>query len=859
MHFTTGTVTVSSFADLSEVVSPVVESALEDQIRQDVTGTDLGLSEDWSGLQEAGDAWSVPEANETRVISTVETTPDSMLDTDLGSIAVSHTDIRSRLMVDAGGISADGPSDDGSSFDEHVINLDSDHFDLAGMNDLAIQSDENVANTITVSSSTELSQAISTLSAGSGGTIRVKVSDDLYTLDRWQVGSDSGTIQIIADDSSDRPVFSNVRLMSSKNITIKGVDFDSSDVGDRPGMDLDMSQCRNIKVLDSRFVSGCQGFVTNIAEAGKSLAVIQNSKDIVFSGNEISNYYQGLAVIDTVGVKVLDNTFSKMSGDGMRLSGVQDMLIEGNEFGQFYGSINDINHDDMIQVWSAPYNKLNTENLTIRDNIFNSSGGAASQTIFIKNETFGSTGVAFKNITIENNTIFNGHQHGITLYHADGATIRDNTLLWNKNATMQASIADTPYSLVPRINLTQVENAVVTGNITGGLWTDGAGFAGNVFVNYTNPNDPDYVANHFVNVLNPGRLDLRDLALTLTSAWNGHYGSAATQARTSGPLQAVIQQDAAGVTHTYESLSYDPSGLLDQSEARFTWLFGDGIGMTGHTVSRSFNSAGEHDVTLIVTTEDGSWDIVTRITEVTPDVLLDLDFDGKVADASDFGSTLTASAGGLLAKGLSGHGYRLDGTTKVVVDRSNDQFDTLESFTIDLALQRAANGDAGTFLHLHDSFTAAITADGALKFGMSPGNKVYTAMTKAGLISDTKWHQITVTYDGTATGTGLRLYVDGKLQASVSGARGVLDNNGAHNLVIGNTWNQSLQGTVDELEIRASVWDPKAPAVSDIPYYGPDVFVFESYEDGWGSAIEKNGDIFFLSDVFAIGHEDLFL
>ena len=553
---------------------------------------------------------------------------------------------------------------------------------------------------ITVSNSDGLATAISTLSAGAGGTIQVENAGEAYSISKYLAGSASGTIHIVAADPGDPPVFDTIKLVQAQNISFEGLNFDNTEM--TSGKTLQILDSSGISFADNVFTGSATGFYSGdgTTEKGSSLAIVQDSDGVSFTDNQISKYFQGVAILETTDVTFTGNSISQMTGDGLRLSGVQNMLIEGNAFQDFYGSVNSANHDDMIQVWSASYNTLITQDLTIRDNLFDSSGGAATQTIFIKNETYPTTGEKYQNITIEGNTIYNGHQHGVTVYDADGVTISDNTLLWNPDAGMVATADSDPQSSAPSISLYDVSNATVADNVTGGLSLNDseAVNSGNTILSYYDKTSDTYIEKVLPTLTGIDGLQLYDYA-----------GQAAEK-----------------------------------------------------------------------------------------NLLLSVNFDGGIADASSFESTVTSSGSNTSVAGVEGDGFHLDGSSKVIVDRFDKQLQSLDTFTIAIDLNRD-EGSTGNFLDMAGSLTARVTADGALQFTMSPEGNVFTATTAAGLITAGDWHPVAITYDGAE----LTLYVDGVAQAQVA-ASGIVDGNSAQNFIVGNTWHDSLTGTVDNLTILHS-------------------------------------------------------
>lgn len=666
-----------------------------------------------------------------------------------------------------------------------------------------------LAEKIIVHNSQELSAAINKLSDGAGGTIEVVNAGEAYSISKYRAGTDAGEIRVVAADPEDRPVFEQVKLVQGQNIVFSGMSFDS--VGSTlEGKDLQILKCKDITFENSTFFNASHGFYTGKddgAELGGSLGLVRDSSGFVFSGNQVSNYYQGLAVIDSIGTVVVDNTFLKMTGDGLRLSGVQDTLIEGNLFADFNGSTQNVNHSDMIQVWSAPYNKLNTENLTIRGNVFNSSDGMATQTIFIKNETYSETDVKYKNITVEDNTIYNGHVHGVAIADSSGVVVANNTLLWNQDATMQSTPTSEPVTSAPAIRLYDVENGIVTSNIAGNIYAPGNIVSNNALLNFNNVASENYVGNNFVNVVNANPIDIRDMRLLADSPWNGRFGSSDTQSTNmSGEVTAVMSQNleagTAGRISYDASQSFGSDGMLSSEMAEFTWTFSDGAVLQGMHVSHDFQNSGTQTVTLTIATDHGT-SSVTRTTEIADDLLVSIDFDGDVSDSSSYASELTEIGVHDNVSGISGKGLHLNGYNKVQIDRENVHIQNMASFTVDMSLKRDAGGDAGTFLHMHKALRAEVTDDGAVRFTLSTTDGSFTATTASGLVIDDIWHDISLTF-GEASG-GLRIYVDGAVVAEAE-ATGVMAPSGVnYDLVIGNSWGGSLQGAIDNFMIHRSV------------------------------------------------------
>lgn len=690
--------------------------------------------------------------------------------------------------------------------------------DLTGKSVEAPVTQSNDTIVISVTTNTELHGAIKELTKTGGGTIYVETNDNVYGINQYKTGSDDGLIRILPADPDNPPTFYQVSLSSCKNFSIEGMNFDSSDhYKDRSGHvdDVNIMSSTGISIIGNTFESVAEGFYDGEGEGrrGEDLGTIRSSSDVVFADNTVAGYFHGLALINTTGVQYTGNQTSGLQGDPLRMTGVVDTLIEGNSFLAVLGSTQEINHSDMIQVWAADYTEQTTENLVIRGNYFNSSGGPATQTIFILNELHDEGGEDFRNIVIENNTIINGHVNGVTVYYADGVEVHNNTLLWNPNAVMKTAASSNGQTSEPGIRLYDVSEANVTGNITENIYALGARVEDNALINYETPSADGYYQKHFVNL--GGDVALRDVMLLVDSPWAGVVGSSQVQPdgtpqAEAGEAMAVMRQ----LTHvghadliTYDaSLSYGEEGYLSEEDARFLWRFEDGTELEGVTVTRRFDSYGEKAVTLLVETTDGARDVLTRSVTLVDDLLLSIDFETGVMDHSSFVSEMRAYGEDGLSEGV----FHLDGDNGVVIDRDNAQFANLQTFTLKLSMQLAAEGNDGVFLHRHKGMEGLVEADGSIVFSLATSEGWFTVRSDAGLLQDTGWHDIAVTFNG--FDGGLKLYLDDALIGQYVEATGATQALHSYDLRLGNTWGRSIQAAVDDVSFRQAVEVPGAEA-----------------------------------------------
>lgn len=188
---------------------------------------------------------------------------------------------------------------------------------------------------------------------------------------------------------------------------------------------------------------------------------------ITVEDTEVRRFFRGMVFGGIDDLMVRDNELHSLRLDGMNFVAIQRALIEGNRIHSFRRSTLRRDHADMIQFWTNGSTRPSTD-ITIRGNLLMSGHGGQTQTIFMRNEEVDSGRAGdemfYRNITIEENLIVNGHVHGITLGEADGVVIRRNTLLRNHRAA-QGDQRDRQLR-IPRLNLAEASrNVVIEDNI----------------------------------------------------------------------------------------------------------------------------------------------------------------------------------------------------------------------------------------------------------------------------------------------------------------------------------------------------------------------------------------------------------
>ncbi|NOE28417.1 right-handed parallel beta-helix repeat-containing protein [Ruegeria sp. HKCCD6157] len=311
-----------------------------------------------------------------------------------------------------------------------------------------------MSTTITVTSAAELNQALS--QATGGETILLAAGDyGKLSLNGTQFSSN---VTIKSADPSAIASFSAVNLNQASNITFDTILFDyNASSGDPEYLSVfGVYNSSNVTFNNSVF----SGDISSGTGSGTGLS-IRDSGNIDITNTEFKNWWKAVITANTDGVDIIGNDIHSIRSDGLVFDNVDNFRVEQNYIHDFGGLAGSGDHRDMIQIQRA--NGSGSDNIIIRDNVFDMGQGDFTQTIWAGGDGKDTSdpNVQHKNVLIEGNVIYNGHLHGISLYGVDGLTIRKNTVLHVDEKTLTGSIE------VPVINVSSdSQNVTITQNIT---------------------------------------------------------------------------------------------------------------------------------------------------------------------------------------------------------------------------------------------------------------------------------------------------------------------------------------------------------------------------------------------------------
>lgn len=664
---------------------------------------------------------------------------------------------------------------------------------------------------ILVSTTADLTDAYETLSnSAEGGEILLAAGADDIQID-LRTGGD-GPVTIRSEDPDDLTVISRISLQNVENVTVRDLEVNSTGV-DRPAWhnDIFVKGGHGNEISDVTFSSNADGFFDPDdpqATLGASLGHVRETEDFTFTGNHVSNYFQGLSILEVDGALVDNNVFTHLQGDGIRMAGVQDIVISNNHFSDFLGTVQTLNHSDMIQLFTTNAQSV-SDNILITGNTFISGEGVATQTIFFNNEQLRTNhpdAELFTNVTITNNLIQNGHTHGISITGGDHIHIADNTLLLNSDSTIVRETGADPTNDAPQIRVAQSENVVIENNLTGGIAVDpDARVDGNVIFDYDNPHDPNFVGNHVVNPFAGSDTEISDLRLRPDSDLIGTGTDLGDPLLVSddGVVPVILADAAADAPQsvTFDaSFTVDTEGFIDLDRYTLQWTFPDGSTQTGVRVSHDFADPGRHQVELRIL-ENGET-VATDLyrLDVVDEDFISLDFENGITDASS-NETTFIDAGAVLVRNDDGMGLRVGAGKFLITDRENDHYQDLENFGINLDLT-VLEGSDGRFLQFHQVFFANVDDEGQVQFQLRTDEGIFDVDSGDTTLEAGTSHQISILYSDLEG--QLNLSIDGALVGSVE-ASGITASQSSHGVVLGSQFTSGVEAIIDNFHFGADV------------------------------------------------------
>jgi hypothetical protein len=625
-----------------------------------------------------------------------------------------------------------------------------------------------------VDSESALADAYATLSTTpGGGTIyltRGFSPDDQIAL----FGGGRHPVHITSANPNNPVEISRISFDDVDNVRVSNVNVDSSDVS-RPDFmrDMDINDSSRIEIANSTFTSnGSVVFDPTDRNAilGERLSMVRDSQDITVTGNYISGYEQGLTFQESSQLTISNNEITAMQGDGIRLAGVENVMVSGNYMHDFSATPNEFTHSDFIQMWTRNADTMSRD-VTITGNVLDTGNGVAVQAIWVGNTEYrgGNTSHIYRDIEVTDNLIYSGAANGIGIEGANGVLVEDNTLLWNQDAVTIKANGDT--SFAPRIRLEGVRNGEVNNNITPNIVSDrDDSLSDNIIISY-DPRDPNYVGDHFVNAVNGGDVGLRGLQLRSGSDF---VGTGASSSQPGGSASAGAGDEAPRSGGGRSEPEPEPTSGGGRSEPE------------QNSGGGRFRSRSEEDEAPQAGANTGA----------NASTLFSANFENGVEDLSGFDSDLRSGSDRNIVDTPDGSGFRIGSGRMVRLDVENEQIHSLDSFGLEMEITLLESDDVGRFLHFPRTFEASVGRDGTVTFELRTDEGVFQVNSGDVVLNDGDTHLFAVGYDD-AAGT-LSMSIDGTVVGTTD-ASGSTDDASFHGLTVGTIWGNSVNAVVDDI------------------------------------------------------------
>ena len=666
-----------------------------------------------------------------------------------------------------------------------------------------------------VESNSALDQAMR--AAQPGDTILLKNATEPYVI-KAGPHDDLQGITFASFDASNQATVGTLRISGAHDLTFDGLRFSSVDMTDPEIRDVMVFWSSNITIRNSTLQADANAPVTieAVAELGdaakaQSAVFARGADGFVFENNVVSNYNFGIYLDQSSNVRVSGNEISELQGDGIQMSEVTGILIEGNYFHDFLGTDQEINHMDMIQMWTTGTESA-SKNVTISGNYFENGAGYGTQTIHMRNELV-DTGLAgkelyYQNININNNVIYNSHLNAINVGETAVLNISNNTIVGN-TANGLLSSGEIYYTSPSIRSSSHSEGVRITDNIAadvifrGGDTPPDAVVDGNLLIDYTDTSSPVYLGNLFLNAAFGGDIDAVGLQARPGGLLDGAgIGAPATvfDPTPAALTPAFTVEKVPSVKPVYRfdaGLTANQEGFVGADGGVYVWTFADGTVMEGQVVERAFSDHGQQAVTLNVLA-NGTQATTRGSVGVDDPVLFELrSVAGHVADTSGYLSALAYDLGAATTSG-----FQISNGGALEVNRNNDQLYNLDQFSLSFDIKRdsATSGD-GVIAQIWNSFSLRLD-EGALRFDIvTSDGATYDVVSEDDALADTAWHRVMLVFDGVGGSVGL--YVDGALVGE-GDAAGVTKPLESWGLAFGFPWGNGFNGLMNNVLMVAA-------------------------------------------------------
>ncbi|EEB82541.1 right-handed parallel beta-helix repeat-containing protein [Roseobacter sp. GAI101] len=626
-------------------------------------------------------------------------------------------------------------------------------------------------------------------------------------------------LTLTSANPDDPAIFDWMDIHGGQNITLDSVRFDYAYQAGQPDhiRPFEINDSRGIEIRNSVFsgdrvlegVASDDGF-----GHGYGLSV-RDSRQVTIEANDFHHWGRGAIFSQSHGVIVRANDIHHVRSDGLNFAEVTGVLIEENHLHDFSAAYGSQDHRDMIQFWTNGTDSPSAE-ILIRHNRLDMGQGSFTQSIFMRNEAVDSQDATdamyYRNVTIEENSIYNGHLHGITVGETDGLTVGRNSLIAVPDPQNEGQNKTALW--VPAITVASASrNVSIKGNLTNQINGENGQTDWQV-------QDNTMIQNLVPTM--PGHYDDLFASSSMDRGSNGHHfiplaGTLVDRGTTEmnsgfafgeiGPLFQVGQGESLNTKVFDASLTAQMLHDAGVGDAIYTWHFSDGTTAQGLRAIRPFAQAGSHEVTLSVMHPSGLTYVAQTIVEIRGGKLLSFDS----GDEGDFFAHGFGRSHGLdVMDAVQDDGLVLTGHNAVAtVDRAAlEGLRGSDAMALNFSVQGTGAGD---LFRAHMVFQAVVTIGGAIRFQLYDQAGNSAVVTSRGVwVNDDLPHDVSVTLkDGI-----LDLNIDG-VQTAIARFPGTLPVSEGWDLIFGNPWGQrgNFDGAIVAFDLAAG---PELPPLDPL-------------------------------------------
>ncbi|MGH1424011.1 MAG: right-handed parallel beta-helix repeat-containing protein [Pseudooceanicola sp.] len=635
-------------------------------------------------------------------------------------------------------------------------------------------------------------------------------------------------VTIASADPGDPASFSGLDVRDAKNLTFDGIEFDYNYATGHPNwmriFQFDHSD--GITVRNSVFDGDvAQGVSAGEDGRGWGIGLIfRGGDDIILENNDFSEFYKALSMGGVNNAVVRDNSFHDIRMDGMNFDSMRGLLIEGNDLRDFHRATGTSDHADMIQFF-APNNGRASSDVIIRNNVLDIGNGDPTHSIFMRNEAVDrGAGIEmyYRNITIENNLIVNGHSHGITLGQTIGATVRNNSVLHSDGANVDG-LDDTVE--IPRIMINGASQDVaivqnITAQVAGWSQQDGWTVAGNVIAQDQDDTEDGYYGDIFLTSTlqsDSGEHNFIVRSSELSNALVPGADANYTPSSLGLALQFHVNADPENAALYYFDARYsllDGGAIPDGSV--FEWEFSDGGIEYGAVVAHGFAEGGLHDVKLRVSTPTGQEKAMRFEMAVAGSEIMHYEAGGNFFVVEGTEDVILAEASNFDAAGIQ---LNATGCSFAASYQHTKYITENDDISFDFGIDAAHAGSSGEVFRLGSSLTVWVTSAGELSLRANDGESIETLVTSGAGVNDTAEHDVSIQLRNNQ----VSVLVDGRLVGQTD--LGALAETTSQTLFIGNPWGQdNFEGHLTSFAVNQNAADFLAAPTEEEMTAGLEVF-----------------------------------